>query len=240
MAGIYCGIDCGKDGFSAEIDAETGGYLRADRQPLIGRGVTKGDNFDTAQMVRTAKRWKEEGVLLVVVEELAPMGGKGTPQTHFFQGMSYALWKGILAALEIPFRTIKKGHLKKDLGIKTPAKIPRKPEPAPLKLKKPKRPAKKASDKAKAVWQSAQEKWEKTRAEYDAVHKAWTTADRQRLARWQGQVKQEAIKVCAEYFPGVDLRRNEKCTTVDDNKAESMLYALMASKLDPRHAGKNA
>ena len=159
MAGIYVGIDCGKKGFSAEIDATTGAFLRADVQPIIGRD-TKGDNFDYAAMVRSALRWKAEGVVLVVVEELAPMGGKGTPQVHFYQGMSYAIWKGILSALKIPYRCISKNLLKKTLNIKTPQKIPRKPEPTALEEKKPKRPGKKATDKALAKWQKASEVWD--------------------------------------------------------------------------------
>jgi hypothetical protein len=144
--GIYVGIDPGKKGFSAEIDAETGQFVRADVQPLIGKD-TKGDNFDYAAMVRSALRWKEEA-LLVVLEELHPMGGKGTPQTHFYQGMAYAIWKGILSALKIPFRCVPKGHLKKTLGIKTPARIP-KEAPLPKKATKAEKKAWNKRDRAR-------------------------------------------------------------------------------------------
>lgn len=197
----YVGIDPGKNGFTSEIDAETGGHIRSDPQPLIGKD-TKGDNFDYQAMVRSAKRWKEEAVL-VIIEELTPMGGsRGTPQTHFWQGGGYLLWKGILAALEIPHQCVPKTRLKKTLGIKTPSRIPKE---APL------------SKKA-------------TRAE----KKAWSQRDRARLTRYQNQVKAEAVKVCATCFPGVDLRRTPACKGPDDNKAESLLYALLASKSDHR------
>jgi hypothetical protein len=146
--GIYVGIDPGKKGFTAEIDAETGYFLRADVQPLIGKD-TKGDNFDYQAMVRTALRWKEEGVLLAVLEELHPMGGSmGTPQTHFYQGMSYAIWKGILAALKIPFICVPKSSLKKTMNIKTPSRIPKDP-PLPKKATKAEKKAWNAKDRAR-------------------------------------------------------------------------------------------
>jgi hypothetical protein len=144
---IYVGIDPGKKGFSAEICAETGRFRRADQQPLIGKD-TKGDNFDYAAMVRTALRWKEEGVLLVVLEELHPMGGKGTPQTHFYQGMGYAIWKGILSALKIRYICVPKGRLKKTLGIKTPKRIP-KEAPLPKKATKAQKKAWNTRDRAR-------------------------------------------------------------------------------------------
>lgn len=133
MGGIYVGVDPGKEGFSFWIDAATGRMIGSAQQPLIG---DKGDNFDVAAMVRQAKEWKELGVRMAVVEELAPMGGKmATPQTSFYQGMVFGIWKAIFASLEIPYRTVKKNHLKKSLGIKTPSRIA-KEDPLPKKATK--------------------------------------------------------------------------------------------------------
>jgi hypothetical protein len=123
---IYVGIDPGKNGFSAEIDSETGAFRGASQQPLVSK--EKGDTFDTSEMRRLILRWREEGVQLVVLEDLQPMGGKGTPQTHFYQGAGYAYWKGMLAALDVRVLLCKKNHLKKTLGIKTPSRIPKEAE----------------------------------------------------------------------------------------------------------------
>jgi hypothetical protein len=148
--GIYVGVDPGKEGFSVWIDADSGRFLGSAQQPLIG---DKGDNFDVSSMVRQAREWKEQGVLLAVVEELQPMGGKmATPQTSFYQGMVFALWKAIFTSLEIPYRSVKKNHLKKIMDIKTPAKIPREKEPPKSATKAQKAEWKKRDRQRLAKW----------------------------------------------------------------------------------------
>lgn len=203
MPGIYCGIDPGKDGFAAWIDADSGEYIDSIQQPLIGRGKTSGDNFDKGAMIRLVREWKAQDVKLIVLEELSPMGGsRGTPQTHFWQGGGYLLWQGIILSHDLPLKLVDKNRLKRIMDIKSPARIP-KEKPLPKSATK-------------------------------AEKKAWNTRDKQRLARYQARVKAEAIKVCSFYFPNVDLRRTPKCKNIDDNKCESILYAVCASKLDHR------
>jgi hypothetical protein len=123
---IYVGIDPGKKGFLAAVD-EHGKDVGSWVQPLIGKG-TKGNNFDVGAMRRILVELAEKhGDVMVLLEELSPMGGMGTPQTHFYQGMGFALWIGVAAGLGIPCRLMTKQALKKVLGIPTPKRIPRAP-----------------------------------------------------------------------------------------------------------------
>ena len=148
MAGLYIGIDPGKKGFSFEIDSETGRFLRADAQPLIGK--QKGDTFDLGEMRRRILRWKEEseGALLVVLEELHPMGGAKGSQAIWNQALGYMAWKAELAALEVRCITKTKGFLKKVMGIPTPSRIP-KESPLPKKATKAEKAAWAKRDRAR-------------------------------------------------------------------------------------------
>jgi hypothetical protein len=232
--GLYVGIDPGKKGFSAEVDKETGRFIRGDSQPLIGEG--KGDTFDLSAMRARVERWKEEsdGELFVVLEELKPMGGSKGILAAWNQALGYMAWKGVMSALKVRYVTKDKNHMKKVMGVVTPARIGKKPEPEPLKEKRPKKPGKKAGSEALAKWDEARAAWDKKKADYDQRLAAWKTADRARLTKWRNAGKLEAIKVAQQYFPEVDFKRTPRCKGPDDNKCEAALYALLASKIDPR------
>jgi hypothetical protein len=234
--GIYVGIDPGKEGFSFEIDAGTGSFLRADAQPLIGDG--KGDTFDLNAMRERAKRWKEEGVIMVVLEELRPPGGRrASAQTAWVQALGYAYWRAVLAGLEIRCVVQAKGKMKKGMGVPTPTRVTKKPEPVAPEGKRPRKPGKKASADKHKEWVEANAKWDAAVAKHAEEMKAWTKADAARRTKNQKNAKLEAIKVAQQYFPSVDFRRTPRCKGPDDNKCEAALYALLASKLDPKIVG---
>lgn len=53
--------------------------------------------------------------------------------------------------------------------------------------------------------------------------------------KWKGEFglnsdKQRSIDVCRRLFPGVDLRRTDKCRTDDDGMAEALLMAEYARR----------
>ena len=231
--GIFVGVDPGKLGFTFEIDELTGKFLRADPQPLIGDG--KGDTFDLHAMRRTILRWKEQGVVLVVLEELRPPGGRrASAQTAWIQCLGYQAWKAMLAALEVRCVLQTKDKMKKGMGVPTPARAPKKPEPKKPEGSRPRRPGKKAAAEKFKEWQEACAEWDKKQAKYAEAMKAWTKADAARRTKNQKLAKLEAVKTAQQYFPGVDFKRTPRCKVPDDNKCEAALYALLASRLDPK------
>jgi hypothetical protein len=232
--GIYVGIDPGKSGFTLSIDKQTGRFLRADPQPLIGDG--KGDTFDLNAMRELVKEWKDEsdGELFVVLEELKPMGGSKGILAAWNQALGYMAWKAVMSALKVRYVTKNKGHMKKVMGVETPKRVGKKPEPTPPKGKRPKKLGKKATPEQHQAWIKECAAWDQKKADYDEKLDAWKKADRARLTKWRNAGKLEAIKVAQQYFPDVDFKRTPRCKGPDDNKCEAGLYALMASKIDPR------
>ena len=42
--------------------------------------------------------------------------------------------------------------------------------------------------------------------------------------------KATSIKACQQLYPGIDLRRTERCTKIDDNKCDSLLIATFLKR----------
>jgi hypothetical protein len=205
----FGGIDPGKQGFAALISS-SGEVLETHVQPLLSKA--KGDQFNVPAMNAMIRRWKEAGVELVVVELQTPQGGaRSSAQRGFMQAAPYFLWKALLVAHNVRAQYVKDVVWKKLVGVQKPKREPKKPEPAKPKEK----------GAALAAWKKE--------------HAAWKKEDNRRLTRNKNQVKAESAKTAQSLFPGVDLRRTDKCEAPDDNKCEALLLAEVARRI---HGGE--
>lgn len=226
---LFGGIDAGKQGFASLIEDRQGlEIVDCHEQPLVSDA--KGDQADIRAMSEMLAGWKAVGVRLVVLEHQDPPGGprkRTNAHAVWHQAGFWWLWRGLLVANNIRHQVVKDRTWKKVCGVPTPAGAKKKPEPAkPAKPKRKDYPSVEGHREALLEHEVAVEEWKEEKKEYDRE-------DGRRLRTNKKLVKAEAIKVCLGLFPDVDLRRNERAKTkLDDNKAESLLLAVCASRLD--------
>jgi hypothetical protein len=225
---LFGGIDAGKKGFASLIEDRQGlEVVDCHEQPLVSDA--RGDQADIHAMSDILSGWKAVGVRLVVLEHQDPPGGprkKTNAHAVWHQAGFWWLWRGLLAAHRIRHQVVKDTVWKKLCGVPSPTRTAKKPEPAkPAKPKRGDYPDRASHLEALEQHADEIEEWKKAKKEYDRE-------DGRRLRANKKLVKAEAIKVCRGLFPDVDLRRNARCKVPDDNKAESLLLALCASRLD--------
>ena len=202
---VFVGHDPGKEGWVSWIDQD-GNYLGSAQQPLLSK--TKGDTYDRYGMVGLVREiggfgWgeKRSNIAAWTIEEQQPGAGVGTASAKSIgmQQRGYGYWLGILAALEITLFEVRPQAWRKHHGVTQP-RYPKEAQPFD------KKPTKREKDKL--------EKW-----------KAWEKRERQRLDKQRKEGLAGAVKRAQQLFPGVDLRRNEKCKVPSPDKAISLLLA---------------
>ena len=110
MSQLFIGIDPGQSGALAMITQDN---------TVITLSDWPGDEIGAAAIVREIKmkaEWREH-TLLGAIERVHSMPKQGVASTFKF-GANYGIWRGILAAFEIPFYTVgvhqwQKGIIKK-------------------------------------------------------------------------------------------------------------------------------
>lgn len=89
---MFAGIDPGRTGALVVLD-DRGSLLLAKRVPLVGK------EFDEPEMVRLLTEFAIAGC---AIERVSAMPGQGVTSMFTF-GAGFGLWRGMLAALRIPY-----------------------------------------------------------------------------------------------------------------------------------------
>jgi hypothetical protein len=119
---LFVGIDPDIHGYLCLYNA-LGAIVRLVPMPVAGS--KEKPVYDEHGMVREARLWKEMGVELVLIEQQQALGKfkRGGKEVNigsianFKKGLSFGLWRGILAALGIRFDTVRPATWKSDMGI---------------------------------------------------------------------------------------------------------------------------
>lgn len=104
MSRIIIGIDPGLKGAIAAIDAEKMELLEIVDCPTnknAGKPI-----YNIAAMAHTIRRMSLLGDAIVILEQAQSMPGQGVT-SMFSVGRSMGIWEGILAALDVSYRTVR-------------------------------------------------------------------------------------------------------------------------------------
>ena len=104
MPRIIIGIDPGIKGAIAAINADSRKLLELVDCPTAknaGKAI-----YNIPEMAHTIRRLSLLGDAVVVLEQAQSMPGQGVTST-FSTGRSFGIWEGILAALDMPYRTVR-------------------------------------------------------------------------------------------------------------------------------------
>lgn len=118
MTKVFIGIDPGLTGAVAAID-EHGRLLTVQDTPILAVKKGKGVKhiYLDSQMVTVLRACKTTGVsAYVALESVHSMPKQGVAST-FSTGVGVGLWRGIIAALELPLTTLEPRRWKVAMGI---------------------------------------------------------------------------------------------------------------------------
>jgi crossover junction endodeoxyribonuclease RuvC len=104
MNRIVIGIDPGIKGAVAAIRESDRSLLELADCPT--RRVDRTTIYDVPEMAHLIRRLSLMGDATVVLEQAQSMPGQGV-KSMYSVGRSFGLWEGILAALDVPFRTVR-------------------------------------------------------------------------------------------------------------------------------------
>lgn len=104
MSKVFIGIDPGIKGALAAVD---GGDMRLLEVVDCPTASNAGKPiYDISGMVDTLRRMALLGDAIVVLEQAQSMPGQGVTSMYAV-GRGFGIWEGILAALEMPYRTVR-------------------------------------------------------------------------------------------------------------------------------------
>jgi crossover junction endodeoxyribonuclease RuvC len=101
---VVIGVDPGIKGAVAAINADDMSLLEVVDCPVAsnaGKAI-----YNTPEMAHTIRRMSLLGDAIVILEQAQSMPGQGV-KSMFSTGRSFGIWEGILAALDVPFRTVR-------------------------------------------------------------------------------------------------------------------------------------
>jgi crossover junction endodeoxyribonuclease RuvC len=104
MIRIIIGIDPGIKGAVAAVRESDRGLIEVIDCPT--RRVDRTTIYDVPEMAHTIRRLALAGDATVILEQAQSMPGQGV-KSMYSVGRSFGLWEGILAALDVPFRTVR-------------------------------------------------------------------------------------------------------------------------------------
>ena len=104
MKQIIIGIDPGIKGAIAAIDAGSRRLIEVTDCPTTNNAGKQ--IYDIAEMAHTIRRMSLLGDAAVVLEQQQAMPKQGVSST-FTIGRGFGIWQGILATLEVPYRTVR-------------------------------------------------------------------------------------------------------------------------------------
>jgi crossover junction endodeoxyribonuclease RuvC len=104
MSGIIIGIDPGVKGAVAAIRENDRSLLEVVDCPVQRRAGAA--IYDVPAMAHTIRRFSLLGNAAAVLEQSQAMPGQGV-KSMYSVGRGFGLWEGILAALDVPFRTVR-------------------------------------------------------------------------------------------------------------------------------------
>lgn len=209
-APLFVGIDCGIEGYIAELEGE---MLSARAVPRIG------DHYDLPEMYALAASWRKRAMLVALEQQQAYPDSAGL--TNFGIGYGYGLWKMALTAAGVRFEEILPRQWKAALRI-VPPSAPR----GSVRSGAERDAKKEAVNIRKALKKSGR----KPTPEEHAILEAARAAS-QRRAGQRKEAKGLAVALAQQLFPGFDFREHDRCRVPHDGKAEASLLAVVAQRL---------
>lgn len=111
MDRLILGVDPGKTGAFAVIDAHSGDLIAVEDMPIIGKHV------NSAQVAVLLREWATLGDLRVVLEDVHSMPGNGHAGAFSF-GRSKGVVEGCVASSGLPIVLVSPAKWKRDVGLR--------------------------------------------------------------------------------------------------------------------------